>query len=407
MPPGVIPSALDSHVGVMTIALPFIMGLSFIPNLNALTPIMAAGTVLLFAGFAVLACIIALVWDERPTEPIEIQWKSAPLALCAILYSYEGICLILPIESSMAEPRKFKKVFSYAMASVAFILAAVSNICVYAFGSVSNGSITAFLLETYADNYTVTVFIMIANAAVSLSVLLTYPIQLFPVLEILDSDFRSLCARLCGRTEGEEEDDEHDLSGFEPMPPLPEHDIADHDTEFDNFKETLDYGSVDKKAEEGDDTTPQESLDLRDSHMSNITEVIQWSSRGSNLTLRILLVVLTYAVASVVPNVQALISLAGAIAGSSSALLIPPMLELGLIRHLEVSAKDDDTSPFATLSAQQPDFMWTLLRHDLSGKHWKKKLRCYFLFWMGFTFFLIGAYASFANIVVLVLGGKR
>lgn len=406
VPPGVIPAALDSHIGVMSIALPFIMGLSFIPNLSALTPIMAAGTVLLFAGFAVLAYIIVLVWDERPTEPIEIQWKSAPLALCAILYSYEGICLILPIESSMAEPRKFKKVFSYAMASVAFILAAVSNICVYAFGSVSNGSITAFLLETYADNYTVTVLVMIANAAVSLSVLLTYPIQLFPVLEILDSDFRSFCAKLWGGKEMEEDDDEHDLSGFEPMPPLPEHDIADHDTEFDNFKETLDDGSVreePKKEEEGDEAIPQES-DLRSSYMSNITEVIQWSSRGSNLTLRILLVVLTYTVASVVPNVQALISLAGAIAGSSSALLIPPMLELGLIKHLEVTSKDDDLSSVATLSAQQPDFMWALLWHNLSGKHWKKKLKCYILFWLGFMFFLIGAYASFANIVVLLMG---
>lgn len=96
--PKVVPSILLSHIGVMTVALPFIMGLSFIPSLNALTPVMVAGTVLLFSGFATLAYVIAVLWDERPTDPIDIQWKEAPLALCAILYSYEGICLILPIE---------------------------------------------------------------------------------------------------------------------------------------------------------------------------------------------------------------------------------------------------------------------------------------------------------------------
>ena len=93
-----VPNILQSHIGVMTVALPFIMGLSFIPSINALSPVMVAGTILLFSGFGVLGYVIAEVWSERPTDPIEIQWSEAPLALCAILYSYEGICLILPIE---------------------------------------------------------------------------------------------------------------------------------------------------------------------------------------------------------------------------------------------------------------------------------------------------------------------
>ena len=96
--PDVVPSIFLSHVGVMTVALPFIMGLSFTPNLNALTPMMIAGTMLLFSGFGVLGYVIFAEWAERPTEPVEMNWREAPLALCAILYSYEGICLILPIE---------------------------------------------------------------------------------------------------------------------------------------------------------------------------------------------------------------------------------------------------------------------------------------------------------------------
>lgn len=405
--PTLVPEAFMSHIGVMTVALPFIMGLSFINSLSALTPIMAAGTFLLFGGFGVLAYIIGLVWDDRPTEPIEIQWASAPLALCAILYSYEGICLILPIESSMAEPRKFKRVFWYAMASIALILATVSIVCVYAFGEVDNGSVTAFLLEKYEGNPNVTLFIMIANVAVSLSVLFTYPIQLFPVVEILGPDFSRVWSKLMGEPDIIiDEDEEHDLSGFEPMPPLPEHDVADHDTEFESFQISNHEDEVNgKKNEEVEEPPPQDSLDLRSSFMSNITEVFpQWSGQSCNLILRILLVVLTYLVAVVVPNVQALISLAGAIAGSSSALLIPPMLELALIEHLETTSDMNVPSspkPLPSLSTQQPDFMWKLWGHDLSGKHWKKKLRCYILFWLGFVFFLIGTYASLSNIVMI------
>lgn len=356
-----------------------------------------------------LAYIIGMVWEDRPTDPVEVNWISAPLALCAILYSYEGICLILPIESSMAEPRKFKKVFWRAMASVALILATVSNVCVYAFGDVDNGSITAFLLEKYANNATVTLFVMIANVAVSLSVLFTYPIQLFPVVEILGPDFSRAWSMLLGEPDVVvDEDEEHDLTGFEPMPPLPEHDVADHDTEFENFHvSNHDNLTKEESNERSVGPPPQDTLDnLRTSFMSNITEVLpQWSGQSCNFILRILLVMLTYLVAVAVPNVQALISLAGAIAGSSSALLIPPMLELALIEHLRTTSGEmnitSSPKPLLSLSTQQPAFMWKLWGHDLSGKHWKKKLRCYILFWLGFVFFLIGTYASLSNIVMI------
>ena len=96
--PEAVPGIFLNHIGVMTVALPFIMGLSLIPNLSAMTPVIAFATVLLFSGFGVLGYVISAEWAERPTDPVEINWKEAPLALCAVLYSYEGICMILPIE---------------------------------------------------------------------------------------------------------------------------------------------------------------------------------------------------------------------------------------------------------------------------------------------------------------------
>jgi proton-coupled amino acid transporter len=56
---------------------------------------------------------------------------------------------------------------------------------------------------------------------------------------------------------------------------------------------------------------------------------------GDSPILRAGLVLATYLVAILVPNVQSLVALVGAVTGSSTALLIPPILELAYIRHME------------------------------------------------------------------------
>jgi proton-coupled amino acid transporter len=85
------------------------MGLSFIPFLKQLAPVMAVGTVMLFSGCAVLAYLVAEEWPHRPDKPIEVNRAQVPLGLCAILYSFEGICLILPVETAMQQPQHFGK----------------------------------------------------------------------------------------------------------------------------------------------------------------------------------------------------------------------------------------------------------------------------------------------------------
>ncbi|KAL9190169.1 hypothetical protein ACHAXT_007380 [Thalassiosira profunda] len=414
--PDSVPRILLSHGGVMTVALPFVLGLSFIPTLNALTPIMVIGTVMLFSGFGVLGYVISAEWNEKPANPVEMQWKEAPLALCAILYSFEGICLILPIESTMAEPRKFKRVFFSAMAVTATVFATVATLCVYAFGKVTNGSVTAFLIEEYKDDASLIVFIMIANTLTSFSVLFTYPLQLFPTFELVGPRVAKLWWKLKHRgkysePEQNDYDEEHDLSGFDPMPTLPEHDVASlssHDNEdmHQNFDAMADDAiPIRNGAVTGHDTGDATRLSM----ISNITEPFPEYApiAGDSWYLRMGLVLLTYAVASIIPNVQVLISLAGALAGSSTALLIPPVLELALIDHLEATP-DMTASPRLVPPSQQnspkASTFRRLCRCDISGKKfWRKKLKCFTLFWLGFVFMIIGAYASVSDIVAIWL----
>lgn len=402
--PGKVPVLLSSHVGVMTVALPFIMALTFIRSLKALTPVMVIATILLFVGFGLIGYTIFAVWANRPREDVEMQWASVPLAVCAVLYSYEGICLILPIQSAMKQPKQFKKVFGLAMTCVAVIFALFANICVYAFGAVDNGSITAFLLERYKGDNHLILFVMAANTVVSISVLFTYPLQLFPTIELLGPKFSKLVWKLMhrGGVDNHEHNnfDDYDLTGFERMPPLPEHEeasLSSHDNAriseyntnqiYGGFEESNNYESKD---------------DIRTSLISNITEALSEQIMGDSLALRMILVFGTYLVAVIIPNVQALISLAGAVSGSSTALLIPPILELALIEHLE-TLSDLTTSPGppSRQNNRRPSLLSRLC--SVSGKRGnkfrKKRIKCIFLFWLGIVFLGIGSYASISDII--------
>lgn len=91
---------IDSHVGVMTLCLPCVLSLSFLPSMKRLAPVMALGTILLALCVGLLGVIMGKEWDARPDELPDLHVPQMPLAACAILYSYEGICLILPIVST-------------------------------------------------------------------------------------------------------------------------------------------------------------------------------------------------------------------------------------------------------------------------------------------------------------------
>ena len=109
---------------------------------------------------------------------------------------------------------------------------------------VTNGSVTAFLLEKYSDNKAVILALMIANTSVSLSVLFTYPIQLFPTLELIGPKFNAWWWKVRHggkRDEAGNVDNDMDLTGFDPLPTLPEHDVAslssyNDESLYDNFE---------------------------------------------------------------------------------------------------------------------------------------------------------------------------
>lgn len=437
-----------SHTAVLTISLPLLVALSLIPSLKQMAPVMALGFILLLASLGALGVIVLQEWSSRPSpdELPTVRPPQIPLALCAILYSYEGINLILPVESAMEQPERFAPVFVGSMVTVATLLAVVAVACVYAFGNVTSGSITAFLLQAYKDDDSVTTWLMVANTAVSLSVLLTYPLQLFPALELIGpmlegSQFwtRFLC--LNPNSNGDD-DMEADLSAFEPLPPLPEHDVMDNEDMACNMEHDY-YHSMDDVAKDRDNSkkdnnftnlSNQESTTdaASVSAVSSISgirfpRILNSNMPSDSVQMRIFLVIITYLVAVVVPNVQSLISLAGALAGSSTALLIPPALELAWVQHLEHLSSNTGmstpgsrppASPYQMRIIQYPQHragseynfnpistqIKTWFQKWMNSKYWATELKCYVLLILGMIFMLIGTFAASADIIHIYVG---
>ena len=251
-----------------------------------------------------------------------------PLALCAIMYSYEGINLILPVESAMKSPENFEKIFKIAMICVAVIFSLFSIICVMAFGKVDDGSITAFLMLHYkqylGDNW-----ILAANFVVSFSVLFTYPLQLFPCVSSVSQIRERRRIR-------------HDLLQLnESMNVEPEIITVPLESNYDGLEGTTEqatYFSFNKMIANRDRIMSFASLPSVHAKQTKLSE--KSNLDGDSSFLRAILVLITFFVAVSIPNVQELISLAGALAGSSTTLIIPPLIKL----HFLLDGNGNDNS---------------------------------------------------------------
>jgi len=301
-----------------------------------MVPFMIAATALLAAAFGLLGTIIVKDWSTRPDElPVFSDLSTTPLALCAILYSFEGICLIPPMESAMAEPKKFGPVFVSSMATSTLVFCCVACFSVAAFGNVTNGSLTAFLLDREQDDAGRS-FLILANTAASISVLLTYPLQMFPCLQLIGPLISRKQRRAVPQ---EEEQGNNEQNTVEP-----------EETKREDDEEQL------------TETFRNEEEETHASQHSSTQPVSQ-----DSLQLRLGLVLLTYVLAMVVPNVEAMISLAGAIVGSGIGLVIPPLLELEFVKR--------------------------------NNNRFYGRLRCYLLLGLGVTFLFIGTMSSIMNII--------
>jgi proton-coupled amino acid transporter len=302
--------------------------------------------------------------------------------------------VILPVESAMEKPEHFKKVFVSSMTFTAMIFATVGALCCIAFGDVTNGSVTAFLVEKLNDEG-IKWWLYMANTAVSVAVLLTYPLQLFPSFELI-GPWLTRVLRLDIGTEAvaRRRNGHNPIRSFSPVPSCENPDdgiVGDHEYHDSSRISTSTIPNNNATATVVGNTPLEAEEYEYDSGLPAF--FAGFPTPGDSPQLRAILVCFTYILAIAIPNVQLLVSLAGALSGSATGLIIPPLLELSYVKRQIKEV--EDRAPANDIG------------HDNATRLMKlkaKKVECYVLSVAGSLVCLFGTGAALADIARVYMG---
>ena len=294
----------------------------------------------------------------------------------------------------MKKPEQYKAVFVSSLTFTALVFAAVAALSCLAFGDVTNGSVTAFLVESL-NNENIKWWLYLANTAVSVAVLLTYPLQLFPSYELLgpwltrilhlDLGTQALVRHRAGH---------NSIRSFSPVPSFENPDngiVGNHEYHDPSQISTITTPNNNAAATVvGDGSTELEDYEYE----SELPAVFAaFPTPGDSPQLRAIVVCFTYIVAIAIPNVQLLVCLAGALNGSATGLINPPLLELSYVKRQEKGIQEQ------TEDAED-------IGHDKATALMKlkaKKMECYLLFGLGSIVCMFGTGAALADIVLVYL----
>lgn len=182
-------SLYSQNIIVLLLIIP-IAWIAQIKSIRQLAPLTLAATALLCVA---LLCIFTICFSnifsdqERPPVPVADFGKLISF-FCVTIYSFEGIGIILPIEDAMERPSDFLLVLSASMATVAVIFVCLAEVSIFAYGNIDEGSMTSFLMHHAGGDPTslTATVITSVNLLISFAVLLTYPLQLYPAVQILE-----------------------------------------------------------------------------------------------------------------------------------------------------------------------------------------------------------------------------
>lgn len=156
--------------------------LVLIRNLTKLSLISVISSAFIIIGLLIIFYFSGLELLTNGLGPNIVSFNSHtwPMLIGVAVTSFEGIGLILPIESSMANPEKFPLVLGTSMALITALFVGVGVIGYTAFGENVKSII---ILNLPQGNFSVQSILLLYSLAVFLSA----PLQLFPAIKIGES----------------------------------------------------------------------------------------------------------------------------------------------------------------------------------------------------------------------------
>lgn len=175
---GPSPLPIKAIIALQLIAL---IPLSFIRNISKLGPVALLADVFILIGLTYIYYFdIATLATEGVSKSVQLfNPQDYTLTIGAAIFTFEGIGLILPIQSSMKKPQAFESLLAVVMIIITIIFTSVGVLCYATFGSDTHIEI----ISNYPQD---SKLVNAVQFLYSIAVLAGTPVQLFPALRIIE-----------------------------------------------------------------------------------------------------------------------------------------------------------------------------------------------------------------------------
>ncbi|XP_046410654.1 proton-coupled amino acid transporter 1 isoform X4 [Neodiprion fabricii] len=171
----------DVHVHMAVVLIPILLT-TWVRNLEYMIPISSVANFLMVGGYA---CTIYLLSYDLPSITRErkyiASWNTLPLFFSTVIYSFEGISLVLPLKNEMKKPRNFDKplgVLNVGMVLVSVMFVSTGFLAYLKYGDLVEGSVTLNLDKKQILSQCIKI-------AICLGILFSYALQFYVPVEIM------------------------------------------------------------------------------------------------------------------------------------------------------------------------------------------------------------------------------
>ncbi|KAL8914626.1 MAG: hypothetical protein Q9171_000807 [Xanthocarpia ochracea] len=157
--------------------------LSLIRDISALslTAYIADFFILLGLVYLYYYDIFTIAINHGVSDIVNFNSRNWSLFIGTAIFTFEGVGLIIPIQESMRQPKKFPPVLGAVMVIITIVFVSMGALSYAAFGSSTK---TVVLLNLPQDDK----FVNAVQFLYSLAILLSTPLQLFPAIRIMENE---------------------------------------------------------------------------------------------------------------------------------------------------------------------------------------------------------------------------
>ncbi|GAB1860344.1 Amino acid transporter transmembrane domain-containing protein [Camponotus japonicus] len=181
---------MDVHQHMAVVLIPIMLS-TWIRNLKYLVPVSSIANFLVISGYIATMYIMSHDVPSINERRYVADWNNLPLFFGTVIYSFEGITLVLPLKNEMKNPNNFNKplgVLNVGMVIVCFMFVAMGFLSYLKYGDNVAGSVTLNLTPgEVMDGAAISQLSLpqCIKTAISLSILLTYALQFYVPIAIM------------------------------------------------------------------------------------------------------------------------------------------------------------------------------------------------------------------------------